>query len=281
MGKSRMMGAGSACSTLYGSNVNLKTCGGNKKQGLPFSLDTRVQNNYHIKTKAVGHNRDVVFLMNQLGGVSSSTFSSSIHSYASGDGRSYMMPFICDPYCIQRPLNIIPKNPDIPPVVEATLYTKKLNIFSYSIYDGILHCFTDTSQLDTVDLEEFKVNNQSLADYINDVYGTLYITNSGSIITQLHNALKFEDMNTGNNQLLKRDRVTNKLYSNETTNGFPLNNLSISTQIYNALKLQFPDRILTCPTRNSLLSVGDSFVFTGQFTYNGSSISINFNINII
>jgi hypothetical protein len=36
MSKARVIGAGSAGSTIYGCNVNLNTAGGTKKQGLPF-----------------------------------------------------------------------------------------------------------------------------------------------------------------------------------------------------------------------------------------------------
>lgn len=272
-----MMGAGSACSTLYGSNVNLKTCGGNKKQGLPFLVDSRVQNNYHIKSKAFGRNRDVVFLMNQLGGVSSSTFSSSVHSYASGDGRQYMMPFICDPYCKSQPLNTIPKIPTIPTAVEATLFTKDLNLFSAVFYDNEVHCFTDTSNIKKSDLK-FMVGTQTLREYLNTTFGIDSI-NSNDIIDQLYNALKAEDMNTGNRQLLKVDRVTNKLYSNLTTTGFPFQT-TIATQLYEALKSQYPENVTTCPISISF-SPGDSYMFTGQFNYNGQSININFNIYII
>jgi hypothetical protein len=277
MGKSRMMGAGSACSTLYGSNVNLKTCGGNKKQGLPFSLDSRVEENRHVKTKAVGRNRDVVFLMNQLGGVSSSTFSSSVHSYASGDGRPYMMPFICDPYCINRPLNITPKQPDIPNVITTTLTTKALNIFSYMVDRNEVKCFTDTSKLKRSDLK-FMVGTQTLIEYINTHFNITSI-NPEQIIDGVFTALQIESDTIGNKQLLKKDRVTGKYYSNPSITGFPYN-ITICSHIYEGLILQFPDNIITCPTINSMLSVGDSFMFTGKFNYNGTMLDINFNITI-
>ena len=47
-------------------NVNLNTAGGNKKQGLPPSS---VEHTRLVKTRAGGENRNVVFCMNQLGGV--------------------------------------------------------------------------------------------------------------------------------------------------------------------------------------------------------------------
>jgi hypothetical protein len=69
MSKARMMGAGNAGSTVYNSNVNLNTAGGNKKQGLPFSLNDPIINHRSIKIGAVGNKRDVIFTINQLGGV--------------------------------------------------------------------------------------------------------------------------------------------------------------------------------------------------------------------
>ncbi len=68
MSKSRIIGAGSAGSTIYNCNVNLNTAGGNKKQGLPFSLDSPLINHRVIK-RSVGNKRDVIITMNQLGGV--------------------------------------------------------------------------------------------------------------------------------------------------------------------------------------------------------------------
>lgn len=68
MSKSRIIGAGCAGSTIYNCNVNLNTAGGNKKQGLPFSLDSPLINHRVIK-HSVGNKRDVIFTMNQLGGV--------------------------------------------------------------------------------------------------------------------------------------------------------------------------------------------------------------------
>jgi hypothetical protein len=101
MSKARIMGAGIAGSTIYNTNVNLQICGGTKKQGLPWSLDGVVSfNRRHILIKAVGNKRDVVFTMNQLGGVSSSSFGSSSNSYAVGDGIRNIRPFVCKPYKI-------------------------------------------------------------------------------------------------------------------------------------------------------------------------------------
>jgi hypothetical protein len=69
MSKARVIGAGSAGSTIYHCNVNLNTAGGNKKQGLPFQLDRRTFQNRDVKIKATGDKRDYIFTMNQIGGI--------------------------------------------------------------------------------------------------------------------------------------------------------------------------------------------------------------------
>ena len=69
MSKARIMGASIAGSTSKNCNVNLNTAGGNKKQGLPYSI-TDTPLNHHVMTiQAYGNNRDTIFTMNQLGGV--------------------------------------------------------------------------------------------------------------------------------------------------------------------------------------------------------------------
>ena len=74
MSKARIIGAGSAGSTIYHCNVNLNTAGGTKKQGLPFLLNAPTYNKRHVSIKAVGGNRNTIFNMNQLtGGVGYTT----------------------------------------------------------------------------------------------------------------------------------------------------------------------------------------------------------------
>jgi hypothetical protein len=69
MSKSRIIGAGVAGSTIYNCNANLNIAGGTKKQGLPFSPNERVLNHRIIKIKAYGVNRNVIFTINQVGGI--------------------------------------------------------------------------------------------------------------------------------------------------------------------------------------------------------------------
>jgi hypothetical protein len=69
MGKSRMMGAGLGSSSLYKSNPNVNTFGGNKKQGLPISVGLDPWADRSSRTFSIGMNRNKLFVMNQLGGV--------------------------------------------------------------------------------------------------------------------------------------------------------------------------------------------------------------------
>jgi hypothetical protein len=68
--RTRMMGAGHAGSTVYNSNVNLDTAGGDKKQGLPPLTNAPTPwINQAMKIRATGDKRNVIFTMNQIGGV--------------------------------------------------------------------------------------------------------------------------------------------------------------------------------------------------------------------
>ena len=68
MSKARIIGAGSAGSTIYHCNVNLDTAGGTKKQGFPFLLNAPTYNKRWVSVKAVGGNRNTIFNINQLAG---------------------------------------------------------------------------------------------------------------------------------------------------------------------------------------------------------------------
>jgi len=69
MSKARVIGAGSAGSTIYHCNVNLNTAGGTKKQGFPFSLDRRTFQDRAVKRRATGDKRNYIFTLNQIGGI--------------------------------------------------------------------------------------------------------------------------------------------------------------------------------------------------------------------
>jgi hypothetical protein len=69
MGKSRMMGAGHASSTLYKCSPNLPTGGGNKKQGITSRVGLNNWENREVQTQSNGIGRFKFHFMNQLGGV--------------------------------------------------------------------------------------------------------------------------------------------------------------------------------------------------------------------
>lgn len=66
---SRMMGAGSASSTVYNTNVNLNTFGGSKKQGITSRVGLGPWANTAVQQYSNGYGRTHLFCMNQLGGV--------------------------------------------------------------------------------------------------------------------------------------------------------------------------------------------------------------------
>ena len=67
MSKARIIGAGTAGSLIYNTNVNLNTAGGTKKQGYPSAVPNLV-NNREINTRARGQNNNIIFSINQLTG---------------------------------------------------------------------------------------------------------------------------------------------------------------------------------------------------------------------
>lgn len=276
MGRSKMMGAGSACSTLYDCNVNLKTCGGSKKQGLAVKVDGSMNFNHRfIKTKAIGNRRDVVFTMNQLGGVSSSSFSSS-HSYATNGGVHRKEPFLCYPYCTSSGIQKTAKPLDIPQNINAVFETTG-NIFSYYTFNNEVYLFTDASKLQT---PNFKVGGVPLQDYLQTIFPGANIDIS-EISSKFLGALKEEDMNSGDLNLLSVDRVNNNRYSTPFKTGFTFGN-SIAAQLYDSLLNNYPEKVNTCPTKQSILNSEDEILYTTTFVYGTlPPTTINFIIRII
>jgi hypothetical protein len=279
MGKSRMMGAGNAGSTLYGSNVNLKTCGGNKKQGLSslVGLDNWANRSVQINSNGQNKSREYVFSMNQLGGVSSSPFGSSAHSYAVGDGIHYKPPFVCDPYN---------KNP-----LTLTISILGMNIFSYFIDNSLsrnmslasvnpnslVRLYTNTSLLYTFNANRFKVNNIPLLTYLENNN----LQNANSVVDNLKSrlltALRQEDQTNGNSSILQRD-FDNKLYSGSSTSGFFLGD-SIASKLFAWLTKNRPDSIIA-GSKQRLLQPTDEFAIDVTFTNNGA-VPTNFFIRPI
>jgi len=69
MGKSRMMGAGLSSASLYNSNPNLNTFGGDKKQGITSRVGLDNWANVAVQTYSNGYGKNKLFVVNQLGGV--------------------------------------------------------------------------------------------------------------------------------------------------------------------------------------------------------------------
>jgi hypothetical protein len=69
MPKSRIMGAGNASSSVYNSNINLNTFGGNKKQDIATRVGINPWTNRDYQKKANGIGKTKLFIMNQIGGV--------------------------------------------------------------------------------------------------------------------------------------------------------------------------------------------------------------------
>ena len=93
----RNMGAGLACSSSYGVNVNLNTAGGtSKKQGLPSYANMSVpwaSRAALIRANGSQMGRNTIFTMNQLGGVTSSSFASSSNIWQSQGGVKNKAPY--------------------------------------------------------------------------------------------------------------------------------------------------------------------------------------------
>lgn len=64
-----MLGAGNASASLYGSNPNLETFGGIKKQGVTSRVGLDAWANYAVQTNSNGIGRFKLVIVNQLGGV--------------------------------------------------------------------------------------------------------------------------------------------------------------------------------------------------------------------
>ena len=69
MPRTRMMGAGLAGSSAYRTRTHGEQGGGNKLQGLPPTTNKNVNVLRNIQIKGYGENRNVIFCVNQLGGV--------------------------------------------------------------------------------------------------------------------------------------------------------------------------------------------------------------------
>ena len=96
MSKTRMMGAGLAGSLAHSENVNGNQGGGNKKQGLAPTTNKPVEFILPaIQNKAYGENRNLVFCMNQLGGVGAVGIANNSRMFTSNaDGAKRCKPYV-------------------------------------------------------------------------------------------------------------------------------------------------------------------------------------------
>lgn len=93
--RSRMMGAGFACSSIFLVDPNQNTAGGNKKQGLTSRVGLNSWSDRAVQINANGsvRGRNMIFVVNQLGGVGRGKSQFNVPgSYTNKDGvrnRSY------------------------------------------------------------------------------------------------------------------------------------------------------------------------------------------------
>ena len=94
MPKCRMMGAGLAGSLAYKDNTNGNQGGGNKKQGLAPTTNKPVEFVLPaIQNRAYSENRNLVFCMNQLGGVGAAGIANKSRMFATtADGVKDCVP---------------------------------------------------------------------------------------------------------------------------------------------------------------------------------------------
>ena len=115
-GKARTMGAGLGGSTSRNVNVNANTGGGNKKQGLSTTTNKKVQFvSNAIKNRSYGESRNVIFCMNQLGGVGAVSGGSNSRMFGStSDGVKDCItgPYGCEQLVREAYLEAFGREPD-------------------------------------------------------------------------------------------------------------------------------------------------------------------------
>lgn len=149
MSKSKMMGAGNACATSYKTNVNLNTYGGNKKQGLPFTV-SRLATLKYLRT--YGNDKTLISYTNQLGGIG--RYKTQFSSNADG----VKLPIINNP--LLALLTISPNN-DLIPLSEFTIYyNKNINnpyVNATKLYNTLVNKFGVNNQISKNKLSEYSI----------------------------------------------------------------------------------------------------------------------------
>ncbi len=107
----RSMSAGRAGASTYNANVNGNRGGGNKLQGLSTTTNTRVSFvSNAIKRRAHGDNRDLIFCVNQLGGIGSR--SRMFATTADGVKDCITGPYGCEQTVREAYLEALNREPD-------------------------------------------------------------------------------------------------------------------------------------------------------------------------
>lgn len=116
MPRIRTMGAGLGGSTAKNVNVNVNTGGGNKKQGLSTTTNKRVQFvTPAIKNRSYGENRNVIFCVNQLGGVGAVSGGNGSRMFGTtSDGVKDCItgPYGCEQVVREAYLEVYKREPD-------------------------------------------------------------------------------------------------------------------------------------------------------------------------
>ena len=117
MPKSRIMGAGLASSTRKGSRSNVRQVQvGDKLQGLASTTNKKVGFvSNAIKTRSYGENRNVIFCMNQLGGVGAVSGGNNSRMFgATSDGVKDCVagPYYCETIVREAYLETFGREPD-------------------------------------------------------------------------------------------------------------------------------------------------------------------------
>ncbi len=193
MSKSRMMGAGGAGSTNYNCNVNLNTAGGNKKQGLPFSLDSPSINHRAIQT-SVGNKRDVIFTINQLGGIGHT-------AKKLRGGVKQRAPYI------YLDVQVVPTESE---TIISISYVDSKNLFTCRRVNGEVRIYTSCpTSLSNITMSNVIYKNRSIFDivfnHLKKEMGVTTFYNNNDIITDIRSKINgfiesFSDALNGDNQ---------------------------------------------------------------------------------
>jgi hypothetical protein len=178
-----MMGAGLGSASLYKSNPNVNTFGGDKKQGLPISVGLDPWADRATRILSIGTNRNKLFVMNQLGGVGVGRSMFNVY-YTNKDGvKKY----------VSNPDNVINFSLDLIPGVElipGESIQNILDFYSYYYYhinnDGIFMYFKN---IVITDMNKNYITFDNITKYTVNIINNKCIRFSPEIFTTMINDL--------------------------------------------------------------------------------------------